>query len=411
MVYQMAKIVRRTEINEEEKIFYSHLSLHCVRLQDYITRASRTLSRIDGDLVNTALCQFDSLISETGLQEFPCYSRKSRLKTLNAHWYNMQEQDDTNKIDFIRRWLKLGSSEEHLNGIDNILEECADKLEKQQPKNGFGKSGIRISSRDHYEPSYGVWRPAQALFDELLKCKACSCSKQNEFKAKLELGTYRRPDEKVQKKDATRATPKRAHCMGNSTAGILDFDMFLSMEHDWHEYRVQAAKGRVVGFAIDGQMSHSHDIGKARRVEKLCKSIKSMRSKAWQRLVLKLSGGKLFNVGIEKSNFWIDQTTEPISLLKCFEERHDFFTEKTKRILSLIIGYAVLHLGGTSWLQPGWGFRDINSSKQHLKRPPYGHSFKFICPKPTQVLTLKPTVSLMMIPFLSCSIQDIAAQS
>lgn len=158
-------------------------------------------------------------------------------------------------------------------------------------------------------------------------------------------------------------------------------------------------------------MSHSHDIGKARRVEKLCKSIKSMRSKAWQRLVLKLSGGKLFNVGIEKSNFWIDQTTEPISLLKCFEERHDFFTEKTKRILSLIIGYAVLHLGGTSWLQPGWGFRDINSSKQHLKRPPYGHSFKFICPKPTQVLTLKPTVSLMMIPFLSCSIQDIAAQS
>lgn len=369
-VYQMAKIVRRTEINEEEKIFYSHLSLHCIRFQDYITRASGTLSRIDGDLVNTALCQFDSLISETGLQEFPCFSTKSRLKTLNTHWYDMQEKDDTNKIDFIRRWLKLGSSEEHLNGIDDILEECADKMEKQQPKSGLGKSGVRISSRDNYEPSYGVWRPAQALFDELLKCKACSCSKQHEFKAKLELGTFRRPDEKVQKKDATRNTPKRASRKDNSTAGILDFDMFLSMEHDWHEYRVQAAKERVVGFAMDGQMPHSHDISTARRVENLCKSIKSMRSKAWQRLVLKLSSGKLFKMGIEKSNFWIDQTTEPISLLKCFEERHDFFTEKTKRILSLIIGYAVLHLGGTSWLQHGWGSRDIKFFQTTSQKTP-----------------------------------------
>lgn len=46
-------------------------------------------------------------------------------------------------------------------------------------------------------------------------------------------------------------------------------------------------------------------------------------------------------------------------MLKCFDERHEFFTEKTKRILSLIIGYAVLHLNGTSWLQLGWGSADI----------------------------------------------------
>lgn len=368
-VYQMAKIIRKIEIDKEEKIFYSHLSLHCLRLQDYITRAPQTSSQFDGDLINIALCQLSSLITEGGFQEMPSYTTKFRLKVLNAHWSATREQDDNEKIDFVKRWLKLGLSEEHLNCINNVLEECADKLEKQQSEKSFKKSDFEAVSRDHGEPSYGVWRAAQALFDALLKCEeGCSCSKKHEFKAKLELGTYRKPSEAVQKKNVARFARGRVPCKDSSVAEMLDFDMFLSMEREWHEIRVQTVKERVVGFTMDGQVLPTYDT--TRRVKRLCKSIKSTRSTAWQRLVLKLTSGQLFNVRIEKSSFWVDQAAEPISLLKCFEERHDFFTEKTKRILSLIIGYAVLHLSGTSWLQSGWGSRDIKFFQTMSQKTP-----------------------------------------
>lgn len=82
--------------------------------------------------------------------------------------------------------------------------------------------------------------------------------------------------------------------------------------------------------------------------------------KALQRLMLKLTDdGQLFEMGFEKSNFQIEKAAETISLSQFFEERYEFFTEKTKRILSLILGYAVLYLNRTSWLQPGWGSANV----------------------------------------------------
>lgn len=370
-VYQMVKLVRNMKIDEEEKIFYSHLSLHCIRFQNYITRTSQTPSNVDRSLINIALCQLSSLIFETGFQEVPSSTTKFRLKVLNAHWDKTREQDDSEKIDFIRRWLKFGFSKEHLDCINNVLEDCADKLEKQQPEKSYTKPDVEIVSKDHDGPSYGVWRAAQALFDALLDCEGCSCSKQHEFKAKLELGTYRKPSESVQEKKAARFVRRRVHRKDISAAGTLDFDMFLSTEREWHEIRVKTAKERVVGFTADGQDIPTYDT--TRRVKKLCESINSKRSKPRHRFVLKLTKGQLFNVGMEGSSFWIDQAAKPISLLKCFEERHDAFTEKTKRILSLIIGYAVLHLSGTSWLQSAWGSEDIKffqtTSQQTPLRP------------------------------------------
>ncbi|KAK1842039.1 pfs domain-containing protein [Colletotrichum chrysophilum] len=64
-------------------------------------------------------------------------------------------------------------------------------------------------------------------------------------------------------------------------------------------------------------------------------------------------------MGFEKTNFPVSRATEAISLAKFIEERPQCFTEKTKRVLSLIIGCTVLHLHQTSWLQPGWGSVDI----------------------------------------------------
>lgn len=366
-IYQIAKLVRKLELDEEERIFYSHLSLHCIRLQECITCASQTSSRVDKNLISIALCQLSSLISATGSQEASSNTTTVRLNVFNAQWNKTREQDYNEKIDFIRRWLKLGLTKEHLNCINNVLEECADKLEKQQPDRILVKSDVEIA-RDHNGPSYGVRKTAQAPFDALLQCERCSCSEQHEFKAKLELGTYRKAIESVQEMKVPRHVRRRVLHKDSSATGALDFGMFLSTERDWHEIRVQTAKERVVEFAVDGQVAPSYDT--TRRVKKLCKSINSTRLKPWHRFVLKLTSGQLYHEGMEGSNFCIDQATEPISLLRCFEERHDVFTEKTKRLLSLIIGYAVLHLSGTSWLQSTWGSRDIKFFQTTSQKTP-----------------------------------------
>lgn len=175
----------------------------------------------------------------------------------------------------------------------------------------------------------------------------------------MELGTYRKPSEPLQKANVPRYARRRVLRKESSATGALDFGMFLSMDREWHEFRVQIAKESVVGFAVDDQVVPACDT--TRRAKKLCESINSTRSKPRHRFVLKLTSDQLFNEGVEGSNFWIDQPAEPISLLRCFEERHDVFTEKTKRILSLIIGYAVLHVSGTSWLQSAWDRRSIPS--------------------------------------------------
>ncbi|KAK1249953.1 hypothetical protein MKX08_009956 [Trichoderma sp. CBMAI-0020] len=203
------------------------------------------------------------------------------------------------------------------------------------------------------------------------------------FKAKLELETYWKPSEPVQETNVSRYAQRRVLRQKSSATGVLDFGMLLSMKREWHEIRVQTAKERAVGFAAGDQVVMPA-CDKTRRVKKLCKSFNSTRSKPRHRFVLKLTSGQLFNAGMEGSNFWIDQATEPSSLLKWFEERHDVFTEKSKRILSLIIGYSVLHLSGTSWLQFNWGSRDIKFFQTTTQRTPLRPFIQVHLPKASE---------------------------
>ncbi|KAK7715733.1 hypothetical protein SLS63_011322 [Diaporthe eres] len=64
-------------------------------------------------------------------------------------------------------------------------------------------------------------------------------------------------------------------------------------------------------------------------------------------------------MGFEKTNFNIEDPAKDVSLIQCIKEHQQSFTERTKRILYLIIGNTVLHLHDTSWLQPDWGSAHI----------------------------------------------------
>ncbi|KAK1240172.1 hypothetical protein MKX08_007614 [Trichoderma sp. CBMAI-0020] len=316
---EMAHIARINDANKETRVFYSHLASHCIRLRDLSVRARQTSTRINGELVKQALVHLNSVVSESCLQHLPSNpaTLEFRLGMLNVYWGQASK-----------------------------------------------KSADKFPSLDIIEPSYAICKAAQSIFDALLDCKGCSCPSQHEFGAKLELGTYRRPNKKINKKPLVKSIRNRIRNPrgDGDAAGDLDFDIFLSMERDWYEVRVQTFKEPGVGSGFPAEVASPHvssTENRDGRVERLCRPITKTKKKALQRLVLKLTSGQLFEMGFEKSNFLIDKTATPISLSQCLEDRHDFFTEKTKRILCLIIGSTILHLNGTSWLQPGWGSANI----------------------------------------------------
>ena len=368
-ILQIAEVLRSQETDDRRKAFYSHLGFHCARYRDHVQHVDR--ASLDGkhvQCINQILGHFGALVPEHGIQELPNYrvSLSFRLRALNLHWGGIQSQAGESKSDFGRRWLNFEAADE----LDNLLEEAGDVLIAQR-RRVPEKTSDTLALMKTSEPSYAVWKAAQSIYDALVDSEACTCPDQHQFGVKLSLGTYRKPARNPARK-AFRKSSRNA-TVDVDAAGELDFDIFLSMERDWREVRVQTAKERVVRMALPSDPDN--DSKKRKRSETprpktLCKRIAEIKKRELQRLVLKLTKGQLFELRFERSNFRIDRNAEPISLLRCFEERHHFFTEKTKRVLSLILSYAVLHLHGTSWLPPGWGSSNIRFFQTTTSKTP-----------------------------------------
>jgi hypothetical protein len=95
------------------------------------------------------------------------------------------------------------------------------------------------------------------------------------------------------------------------------------------------------------------------KVKSLCDPIQKMKKMASHRLHLKVERGLLWKLRSERSNFPIDRTKAPLSLEQFITEGSRSLTEKTKRILAVLLSYTVLHLHGTPWLPTTWGSSSI----------------------------------------------------
>ncbi|KAH7165314.1 hypothetical protein EDB81DRAFT_249744 [Dactylonectria macrodidyma] len=358
----IAKVAQDNETNEDLKAFYIHLGCHSIIFRDHAIFTPQ----LDDEQIRQILEHLGSLIAESDLPELPTHpvSQLFRLRALNLHWGEIQKYNDEYRMNFIRRWMRPTLSGEFRAELEKSLENCGDILDTQQSNNVPRRHVDCLASPNLNEPSYAVWKPAQSIFDALLDCQTCTCPDRHDFGAKLSLGTYRSPPN-LPARNPPRYINSRALHTHSDDGDSLDFDMFLSMEHDWHEVRIKTMIEKLVQWAVAGEKAQAGQPsqGKKRqnaiKVEKLCLEIAEAEKKRLQRRVLKLTEGQLFKLGFERSNFCVDNKMEPISLSQCFEERYQFFTEKVKRILSLVLSCAVLHLHGTSWLQPSWGSSSI----------------------------------------------------
>ncbi|KAH7417511.1 peptidase S8/S53 domain-containing protein, partial [Cadophora sp. MPI-SDFR-AT-0126] len=79
----------------------------------------------------------------------------------------------------------------------------------------------------------------------------------------------------------------------------------------------------------------------------------------YHRLELKVESGRLWKLKSERCSFQVDRTETKISLDQFIKDGSRSLTEKTKRILAVLLSYTVLHLQGTPWLQSSWGSSNI----------------------------------------------------
>lgn len=348
---QMATIARMNNSDADIKVFYSHLAFNCSRIHDLL----KASIHLDGGVAHRILERLASLIPEGGLHEMPYgYRTADRLGTLKFHWNIVRGLRNTEQLDFISRWLRPKSSAEEREGLDRAFEDCVDEISKRQPRQRSQSFEVELTVKGLDEPRSAVRTAAQSSFDALHNCKKCICSCAHNFGVKLELGTYRQPPR------PSKARASQYHYKDKTAEG-LDFEVFLCMERNWHEVGIHAV-GTRVGFNLPGEEDLNRRKKNARtrkKVEILCKEITRMKSKPGQRLKLELTEDQLFDMGFEKTKFNIEDPAEDVSLIQCIKEHQQCFTERTKRILYLIIGNTVLHLHNTSWLQPDWGSAHI----------------------------------------------------
>jgi hypothetical protein len=203
-------------------------------------------------------------------------------------------------------------------------------------------------------PPFGIWKAAQAVFNVLLSCQDCECDPSHDYGARLRIGTYCKPISNDKEKDEDEDDDE------------INFEMFLSIMEDWQEVRVHSARKRTIQFAameakaITAQTANKRvkTTAKSMKIERLCETIFKMQKTRTHRLELRVNQGQLFKLRSKRSDQLIDLSKIPVSLDEIIRGEPQSFTEKTKRILMVLLSHAVLHLLDTPWLQSMW-----NSSK------------------------------------------------
>ncbi|ENH64129.1 hypothetical protein FOC1_g10004397 [Fusarium oxysporum f. sp. cubense race 1] len=197
------------------------------------------------------------------------------------------------------------------------------------------------------ELPYGISSAAQSMFEAMVACTDCPCKTEHDFGARLYLGTHRKPEAILRAQDEE----------------SVNFDMFLSTHYDWQEVRVHAPREKVVQVVPDPlgdrQLKRKRTEGKSRKIKRLCEVIAKIKSMTAYRLELKVLRNQLYQLHPEWCDSAIDASQSAVSLDYILRHRRGSFTERTKRILAVILASTVFHLYNTPWLQSTWGSTDV----------------------------------------------------
>jgi hypothetical protein len=340
-----ASLIRMNETNKKSKDFYSEIVCECLVIHEIIYRIK---SIVDEKQVVEILARLEQTVKEQiSAKQIPPAKWYPRLLAFIDGWNSVEKQNDTAKLSFIAQYLDLDQDPNQREELIEYLQGWEKNMMAQYPE--FPPEGpfdeFQMPKKRTSEPSYDVWKEAQSLFKALLKLKACSCHSQHEFGAGICLGTYQKP----------------AEPQGRIDEGQF-FDMFLTVQQQWHETHAYIVKKRSVNFVEDTKekdlKGKKPAFPQTMRVKKLCEPL--IKRKPSDRIRFKVDEtGQLLKLRSDKGRFRTDETKEPISLQQVIQDTQRSLTDKIKRILAVLLSYAIFHLHGTPWLSSSWSSSNI----------------------------------------------------
>ncbi|KND87724.1 Intracellular serine protease [Tolypocladium ophioglossoides CBS 100239] len=342
-ILDIAKLLRTDADDGELRVFYADLMAYCVVIRNHLDRITSTGMRLACDLADTITARLGAILTSSA-------SAEGRLRELLARWNHVRTKDKLVKAQFLGSAVTFGERHDQRMDLVDFLASWENDVQVRYPEDRSLWTAEDFAPQNKTsDTSFAVSSAAQAVSKAMAACRNCGCMPAHDFGARLRLGTHRKSSADA---DADA-----------DTEGEVDFDMFLSLKQDWQEVRVHTAKEKLVQFDIEGQAPRPRQPRTlAAPVQWLCEPIfkaKAKKMMATFRLELKVTRGRLFKLQSERRSGLVDLTKSPVSLEEFLQGSPRAFTEKTKRILAVLLSYAVLHLHDTPWLQSTWNSSDI----------------------------------------------------
>ncbi|CAG2005979.1 unnamed protein product, partial [Fusarium graminearum] len=340
-IQQITTTLRLDEQDEDLKAFYSKLIVYCTIIESRLI-SFRETDFSPSSLVNLLSTPLERIFTDT-FRRLLVSSWPLELAKLHGRIRSIK--NNAAKIEILGIYLEIGSTSDVHDEIAKSLDFCENELRVRYPEDlshwAFEDLAPQLSIS---EPTYAVWNAAQSIFKAMVSCMDCPCTPAHDLSARLFMGTYRKPE-----------------IQSNDKIDQVDFNMFLSSQQNWQEAIVHTTKEKKVQIVIDephGQRPKKECI-RTMKVKSLCEPIAKINSKASYRLVFKVTRNQLFKLQSERSGKPIDNSQSAVSLDEFLRNRSGSLTEKTKRILAVILASAVFHLHNTPWLQSTWSSSDI----------------------------------------------------
>ncbi|EHA52309.1 hypothetical protein MGG_05803 [Pyricularia oryzae 70-15] len=341
---EIFRVLRKGENRDKTlKDVYSNCAARCWWVYSQTTRIESAVDPND-EIILQILNQLESISSFQASE-----SRYARLRILNERWGSRHGCESSEHWELARTCLdaRFADGTALRDNFTDALMEWIDIIEMRFPEDGFQspQRNVRGKRNRNHEPSYTVSHAAQSLFEALRASANCSCHPAQELAAKLCLSTH------------------RAFIVDTYAAD--DFRMFLESPKWLQEAHVWALRdpgSSEVYFALYDKLGYSRftnsGSSSSKELQKLCAQIQQD-SAAKRRLELEIKQGRLYKHTSFPRPRLIDEKKPPVSLHFFLAERSHCLTEKTKRILAVLLSYALLHLHETPWIKPTWDSSQI----------------------------------------------------
>ncbi|KAI1095381.1 hypothetical protein F5B19DRAFT_342270 [Rostrohypoxylon terebratum] len=344
-LHQIAKyysLLPDIKLETEMRSFYVHLWARCLELYNQIATMLNFEPR--SEFLETfsslleSLIDVDRLRSHGKLIEVAApYSGFGALR----HIINT-ERNQEDQVQFLQDCIDFRAGEKRATLL-NLLKGGIVGL-KTQTYDFILEEDVPFHTRARPKPPDKIHPAASSLFQVLESRKRCSCHLPHEYVVQLCLETHR------SNYDFDTDSNFEFNCAFNFGCG---FNLSIGLREMLHEAQVQT----IIPLSSNEDSAESSQ-SRHPPVKKLCGVIKVAMGSNY-RLRFHSENGNLWRLCSEESSSKIDRSKPPISLTQIMVKNPKALTEKTKRVLSVLLGHAVFHLHETPWLQSPWSLSNV----------------------------------------------------